>query len=232
MIFPNKYVNLKRQAGVLTTFTAVLILLMLTLMMVFAVRVGVFEQRGSADNLRQKNAFHVAEAGIQQAKHYLYRNSIMVASYQPDLLADGTNGWLAPGLEQWQKCSEVSLSDGSGTHPCYGESDGTRRGNSYYYSVNGNTALPIDTGSVLQSATEQVTVEAVMCVMRLDFEADPPFQECRRIRPWLTAPTSWSRCWRGVKPTVSAANAVRRRWLQSRWRISGSWVVGAGPRYR
>ena len=49
------------QAGVLTTFTGVLILVLLTLMMFFAMRVGVFEQRVSSSEMRQKLAFDLAD---------------------------------------------------------------------------------------------------------------------------------------------------------------------------
>jgi len=41
------------QRGMLTTFTGVMILVLLTLMMFFAIRVGVFEQRVSANDSRQ-----------------------------------------------------------------------------------------------------------------------------------------------------------------------------------
>ena len=54
----------RHQAGVLTTFTGILILVLLTLMMFFAIRVGVFEQRVSSNEMRQKRAFHAAESGI------------------------------------------------------------------------------------------------------------------------------------------------------------------------
>ena len=37
--------NTRYQSGVVTTFTGVMILVLLTLMMFFAIRVGIFEQR-------------------------------------------------------------------------------------------------------------------------------------------------------------------------------------------
>ncbi len=167
-----------RQKGVLTTFTGVLILLMLTLMMVFAVRVGVFEQKSSANEMRQKLAFHAAESGIQHAKYFLMRNSVFIASDTVDLLPDGTDGWLAAGALRWSKCSDVNLSAGRGGHPCYGDSDSTRRAGSYFYSFGGSTELPVDTDVVLPGATDQVTVQALLCVLDIDFDATPPFQGC------------------------------------------------------
>jgi len=97
------------QAGVLTTFTGVLVLVMLTLMMFFAIRVGVFEQRVSSNEMRQKRAFHAAESGIQHAKEFFRANAVFVASDIPDMLADGTDGWLAAGAERWQPCSGAGL---------------------------------------------------------------------------------------------------------------------------
>ena len=107
-----------RQRGMLTTFTGVLILVMLTLMMFFAIRVGVFEQRVSASDSRQKLAFHVAESGIHHAKEYFLANSALLASDQEDLLANGSDGWLAETDEKhWHKCSEAGLDliNGSGS---------------------------------------------------------------------------------------------------------------------
>ena len=51
------------QRGVLTTFTGVLILVLLTLMMFFAVRVGMFEQRVSSNDARQNSEAHRSPRG-------------------------------------------------------------------------------------------------------------------------------------------------------------------------
>ena len=77
-----------------------LILVLLTLMMFFAIRVGVFEQRVSSNEMRQKLAFHAAESGIHHAKEYLRANSVLVASSTVDLLPNGTDGWLADSTEK------------------------------------------------------------------------------------------------------------------------------------
>ena len=83
------------QRGVMTTFTGVLVLILLTIMTFFAVRVGVFEQRVSANDARQKLAFHAAESGVQHAKEWLLPNHVLIASYIEDHLPDGTDGWLS-----------------------------------------------------------------------------------------------------------------------------------------
>ena len=172
------------QAGVVTTFTGILILVLLTLMMFFAIRVGVFEQRVSSNEMRQKLAFHTAESGIHHAKEYLRQHSVLVASSVEDLLPNGTDGWLAETSEKrWLKCSEaggLDLVNGSGSHPCYGESNAGVRSNTYYYSVNGSTELPVDTASILPGSTEEVTVEALLCVLDVveDEGTAVPVQGC------------------------------------------------------
>lgn len=170
------------QAGVITTFTGVLILVLLTLMMFFAIRVGVFEQRVSSNEMRQKLAFHAAESGIHHAKEFLRANSVLIASSAVDLLPNGSDGWLADTSEKrWQKCSEVSglnLASGKGTHPCFGESVASVRPNTYFYSFNSSTALPVDTDAILPGTTEEVTVEALLCVLDVDEEAAIPVQGC------------------------------------------------------
>ncbi len=89
-----------KQRGMLTTFTGVMILVLLTLMMFFAIRVGVFEQRVSANDSRQKLAFHTAESGIHHAKEFLLANSVLIASAKEDFLANGSDGWLAETAEK------------------------------------------------------------------------------------------------------------------------------------
>ena len=63
-----------RQKGALTIFSAVLVLILLTGMVIYAAQVGVFEQRKSGNELRQKQAFHAAEVGIQRAQEFLAAN--------------------------------------------------------------------------------------------------------------------------------------------------------------
>ena len=84
----------RRQQGVLTVFTGVMVLLMLTLMMIFAVRVGIGEQSVSANDVRQKLALHVAETGIQHAKEFFIANSALVAS-DPHRQVTRRDRWLA-----------------------------------------------------------------------------------------------------------------------------------------
>ena len=134
-----QFASAKRQSGVVTTFTGVMILVLLTLMMFFAIRVGVLEQRISGNEMRQKLAFHAAESGIHYAKEYIRKNLILIASDELDALSDGTDGWFESTGGHWRACADASvdLSAGqSGNHPCFAESrdnGGLRRMNLFYY---------------------------------------------------------------------------------------------------
>ncbi len=171
-----------RQRGVITTLTGILVLLLLGLMMFFAIRVGVFEQRVSANDARQKLAFHTAESGIHHAKEFFLANVVLLASDQVDVLSNGADGWLADTAdERWQKCSEVTgidLVNGQGDHPCFGEAIVGQRDETYYYSFGNSTELPLNTGDIIPGSTEAVTVEALLCVLELDEDAAVPAQGC------------------------------------------------------
>jgi len=175
----DKGIHAAYQSGVITTFTGVLILMLLTLMMFFAVRVGVFEQRVSSNEMRQKRAFHAAESGIQHAKEFFKANAVLIASPIDGLLSDGTDGWLAPGNEHWLPCSGSGLDlSASGSHPCYAEPNVGLRSDLYYWSLANSVDVPVDTDSLLPGTTEIVDVQALLCVLEIDVEADPPVQGC------------------------------------------------------
>jgi Tfp pilus assembly protein PilX len=175
------------QSGVITTFTGVMILLLLTLMMFFAMRVGVFEQRVSSNEMRQKNAFHTAESGIQHAKEYFKANRTIAASSIAGTLGDGTDGWLVSGGERWQPCpADSSVTSSTDDDVCSTELNADWRAGSYYWSYNGTTSLPITdesdpsatTDTLLNTTTETVDVQALLCVMIIDAEQRPPVRGC------------------------------------------------------
>ncbi|MFC1797376.1 PilX N-terminal domain-containing pilus assembly protein, partial [Pseudomonadota bacterium] len=173
----------RKQKGAVTMFSAVLILILLTEMLLYAVQVGVFEQRKSGNEMRQKQAFHAAETGIQQANAYLLANVL-------DLTFAGTGGWLsdtsvsAGGSGRWVKCP---LLTGVGPHPCYGEpkdskSDVDLRGSSYFYSLDGAnpSSIPMVVSDILPESTETVNVQAILCLLEIDRTAvgAPPVKGC------------------------------------------------------
>jgi len=160
-----------RQQGAVTMFSAILILILLTEMLIYAVQVGVFEQRKSSNEMRQKQAFHAAETGIQHAQEYLLANTL-------DLTFNGTDGWLSDEASgRWVRCPALT---GKGDHPCYGEPIEALRNDSYFYSVDGAnpSLIPILTDDVLPDSTETVTVQALLCLLDLERTAVPPVQGC------------------------------------------------------
>jgi len=175
-----------RQKGAITMFSAVLILVLLTAMVAYAVQIGVIEQRKSGNELRNKLAFHKADAAIQQAKLFFRANSALVASSDPTLLPDGTPGWLSAGAGlRWHPCSTVSGTAGS--HPCFGEPDSALRQNSYFYAVDDDGdgdmvsdseesewRLPLNPDALSASTTETAVQYALLCMLEFVPDTEPP----------------------------------------------------------
>jgi len=65
---------LKRQQGAATLLVSIILLIGVTLITIFAARVGVMDQRISSNELRHKVALASAEAGLEQAAAYLSAN--------------------------------------------------------------------------------------------------------------------------------------------------------------
>jgi len=173
------------QKGAVTMFSAVLILILLTEMLIYAVQVGVFEQRKSGNEMRQKQAFHAAETGIQQAHAYLLSNAL-------DLTLQGVDGWLSDafvsggGNGRWAACADAGLSNAAGEHPCYGEpldsGAANLRDSSYFFSLDGANPsnIPMLADQILPASTETVSVQAVLCLLDIDRTpgATPPVRGC------------------------------------------------------
>ena len=181
------------QRGAITMFSAVLILILLTEVILYSAQVGVFEQRKSANDVRQKQAFHAAEAGMQHAKEFFLAH---VAS----LSAANVGGWLEDATSRWTLCTDAVTtaqmkSGAGGEHPCYGESfptDHTRFDaiyeNTYFYEVGGDNLLPLDHNNVigLDTLNERVEVYALLCVLDINrgvAEGSPVVQGCTSTPP-------------------------------------------------
>lgn len=135
-----------RQLGGLTVFTAIMILVTLTLMIFYAVRVGLFEQRVSANEVRQKAAFNAAESAIEQGVEYIVANAQLVLSSATEGYADGAGGFTRGGWfagNRWQECTADLVADAD--HPCGG--DPAMQVGSFYYddpaTTSGIDSLPI-----------------------------------------------------------------------------------------
>nr|ART36071.1 B542 [uncultured bacterium] len=93
-----------RQRGVSTLVVAIVLLIAATFLTFFAAKVGMQEQRMSANEYRHKEAFATAEAGLDRAKAYLAANR------------QGFSGW------GWTACAgtETTPPCGDGTDNLFG----------------------------------------------------------------------------------------------------------------
>ncbi|MDH5357842.1 MAG: PilX N-terminal domain-containing pilus assembly protein [Gammaproteobacteria bacterium] len=76
----------KHQRGAAVLLVSVVLLIAVTLLVMFAVRVGLLDQRMSGNEYRHKEAFANAEAGLEQAASYLRANPVLHAG-------DVADGW-------------------------------------------------------------------------------------------------------------------------------------------
>ncbi len=179
-----------RQQGALTMMTAVLVLLVMTLMIFYSARTGLFEQRTSGNEASSKLAFHAAEAGIDHAIEFLLANTAMINSASEDVRTDGTDGWLSTAGQRWHKCSEHTADYDDETsateiaHPCRGESSDARRSASYFYFFDDpdqtgedQYAIQMDSNRFLGDG-QRVDVYALLCRMVIDNSAAVPFSRC------------------------------------------------------
>lgn len=175
------------QSGNLTIFTALFALVLMTLMQVYSTRVGLFEQRVSANETSQKIAFHMAESAIDQGIEYMLANSGRIFSDSTTEIQFGENsfrpGWFAndgtnPG---WAPCTDALIVKTN--HPC--GSDGNpsipMTNTSFFYDDPTTTAgtsvgadsLPINLAAIQANATARLT--AVLCIV----DAADPSGACK-----------------------------------------------------
>lgn len=170
----HQFTGRRKQAGGLTIFTAIFVLILMTLMLLYATRVGIFEQRVSSNDARQKLAFQAAEAGIDYGAEWLLAASSRILSKKTQAAPDGAGGfypgWLSTGNVRWAVCPDP-VTD---TDPCGGEIPAGVPGALYYDLAATTTAgaydtLPLDAALLgnLPEGTE-VRVTAVICPRTID----------------------------------------------------------------
>jgi hypothetical protein len=108
-----------------TLFVALILLLLASVITLLTLRVGVFEQRTSGNDVRAKLIAQVAEAGIAQGAEYLRLN--------PDALTTAGN---------WQVCDADDVTFPCGSIPDMDVADGSggltkRRGTMYFWAAGG-----------------------------------------------------------------------------------------------
>ncbi len=110
---PITFHTLTKQRGAATLVISLILLLAITLMTFSGVRVGVTEQRISANDVRSKQVMAVAEASIENAIGYLSAND-------PHINKTTANGWLLTGAPRWVACTvTTALPCGNGTKNIY-----------------------------------------------------------------------------------------------------------------
>jgi len=157
------------QRGALTIFSAALILILMTIVLVYATKVSIYETRVSGNEVRQKEAFHVAEAAIEQGMMYMLANTNVILSSRENVFPDGGNGtftkdgWFSASNGKWLLCPTTP----GLTHPCGGEVPA--KAGSYYYDTDGNTAtiesLPVDLTGMPTGSTARMG--ALLCFVDL-----------------------------------------------------------------
>jgi len=145
--------------GVVTIYTCVMVLFLMAIILTYSTYSSMAEQRQSADELRQKQAFHAAQAGIELATEWFQTQTLLINADVENIVGD-LDGFLFPGAERWTQCASVDY-ESDKTHPCWGDPNDARRPYVYFYNHNGSTELPVDT-SILGNAVD-VEVEALLC---------------------------------------------------------------------
>jgi Tfp pilus assembly protein PilX len=158
----------RHQTGVATLVVTLVILAILTIIVLSATHVALFEQKTTTNEYRQRLADQAAEYALNLGSEYFKANVVNIASKQ-------TDGWLpgAGATAHWATCASVSGM--SATHPCMSEPNPTRRAKLYYYTYGGSTSVPYnslvastgqlaDVGGVFDASG--TTVTALLC--RLD----------------------------------------------------------------
>lgn len=167
-----------RQTGGLTIFTGIFVLILMTMMLLYATRIAIYEQRVSSNEVRQKQAFHAAESAVDQGLEYMKANVSRLFQSGAAVMADGLGGFRAglfandgstPG---WQLCTDAMVA--SDKHPCGGDMNadevfGTSGQRPYFYddptTASGIDSLPLNRGLLPANTTANVTM--LFCVINL-----------------------------------------------------------------
>jgi len=160
-----------RQGGGLTIFSAVILLALLVLMLIYSTRVQQSEQRISANEYRQKLAFEAAESAADQAIEYLLANNVRILSASASAVPDGSGGtrpgWFDATAGVWAVCPDNPGAD----HPCGGTIPAGNATSSFYYDDADTTTtgkydtIPINLSMLPAETTAKVS--AVLC--QVDF---------------------------------------------------------------
>lgn len=174
----------QRQGGVVTLAVGVLLLVLITLVTLYGARVGLMEQRISANEYRSKLVNNAAETARGQATEFLNSN-LPVFKADEDVVVsnpDGTTytvaGWLKPGQERWVEldCSNATT-DGE-IEACNASQDAGLSGSLFLYDATpgSDPAPPIfdvfDTNNEVSADRVNVNEGKTGDELRVGFNAD------------------------------------------------------------
>ena len=110
----------RRQRGIGTLLIAIVLLGIVTVLTLFSLSVGVYEQHTSTNESRYKLAHEAAQAGLDQGLEYIKAMSASVTTATG--LAGGTVGWLPTAATKtdgkWQYCGAGVSGNSGGWSPC------------------------------------------------------------------------------------------------------------------
>ena len=159
-----------RQRGASTLLIAMLFLVILTVVTLFAARVGISEQRTSGNEYRYKLAFQVAEAGLGQSIEYLKgKTDVMVSLVEGGWLFDGDPYWVpclpAPPAGTFDPCAQLPAEVVAGSYRYQGPAAGAKTGKL-------PVVMPANTTESVGGFTAGFDTYATLC--RLDLSTGTP----------------------------------------------------------
>lgn len=239
-------VGFRGQRGAVTLLVALLVLGILVVIVLYSAQVAFYEQKTATNENRAQLVTQAAEYSINLAGEYLTAKRAQLISNKAGSATTG--GWLATDAatgRKWVSCASVTgfpnipnLSDGT-PHPCMAERDdsastdypaglgaGGRRGQLYFYGVDGsssavNTVLPyqslmpaavklesadVGVGGAAAFAT-RTTVRALLC--RIDSSLLTPSCRLSPVKGNRIAVTLIANV---VLPNESAAATIKETW--------------------
>lgn len=138
----------KRQQGVATLAIGMLLLLLITLVVLYAARSAILEQRIAANDYRAKMVQAAAAAGLNHGIEHINANARVFNASDSYTFSSGTTikGWLDPTDNKWNITDTITAADCDGSYT--DDLAGYRErivcesglfGNVFYYDADGNS---------------------------------------------------------------------------------------------
>ncbi len=162
-----------RQRGMTTLVIAIVLLIILSIVAMFATSVGLFEQRTATNENRAKLTQTAAESAVNLGIEFIKANTAVLTS-------ERAGGWLHDDSLRWVPCTDDDAL-------CATVPDATRRAGMYRYSAGDSTDIDLaavlpdgDTSMTalnLGNATTDMTITVSALLCRMD-GANPDSADC------------------------------------------------------